>query len=82
MKVFLLRTWTDADKRQLWVVFDQVGERVVRGRSKMGALALWIQKHGRIESYTRFAGIMRPSEAAITIASLRPTAKKDAQVAS
>ena len=75
-KVYLIRTWCLKFGRILWIVCDPEGERLARARTESDALAAWIEEHGSIDTLQRFKGKMSPSEASMTIASLRIKAKQ------
>lgn len=72
MKAYALRTYRVLTRStRFWIVVDgthQVTGKI--GESLNAVISRFEQAHGKITRLVRYAGIMRPSEAAITIADI------------
>lgn len=70
---FLLRTY-DKNFQKIWLMFN--GTKILRGlpkESKRSLVAKWIAANGPLKprSVTRYAGVMRPAEVAMTIGEIQ-----------
>lgn len=73
MTVHVLRTWTaETRNSRIWIAFT--ANATVRGKfgeSKLKVLVRFEKLHGKITKVVKYTGVQRPSEAAMTIGSIR-----------
>lgn len=69
MRVYLIHTTNPTSGADLWIVFDET--RTIRRGKRRTAIDAWKREHGELKRITRFARVLRPSEAAMTIAEIQ-----------
>jgi len=63
MTVYLIRTTAAGVK--YWIIFD--AEKKIARTTKKEAIRAWIDQYGTPAKIVRYSGILRPSEAVMTI---------------
>ena len=68
-RVYILHMKDPRTRKHDWIAYDGVN-RVMRSSYKK-LLQAWVDEHGMFAKATKFKGIMRPSEAACTMADIK-----------